>query len=79
MIHSLANKLLDKLGFQNTIEKATDCDHLFFVDIFEQALSEKLPGMCIKITHPKHFFLLYLFQILKWTLVKILLLYTISM
>lgn len=44
MIRSLANNLLGKLGLRQHVKDVTECDDKFFVDIYEQTLSEKLPG-----------------------------------
>ncbi|XP_066932596.1 centrosomal protein of 95 kDa-like isoform X2 [Clytia hemisphaerica] len=45
MIFHLAEKLCKHLGYKRRIKELGDCDHEFFVQMYEHMLSEKLPGL----------------------------------
>jgi len=41
---SIANELLQKIGFNQPIKTLSQCDDKFFIGIYEQILDEDLPG-----------------------------------
>ena len=44
MIFTIAEKLCKHLDYKPRIKEIDDCNHVFFVQLYEHMLSENLPG-----------------------------------